>query len=308
MTLEDHLADISRTPMLTCDEEIILGNQIQRMMQVLRDNKIEENISQTNLASSIQNLSIQNKKIVKVGLKARDRMILANMRLVVAVVKKTKTAQIHLSTQDLIQEGTIGLARAAEKFEPGRGYKFSTYAYWWIKQGIIRATEYQEKAIRVPPNVQKLDRQIKDARLKLSIKLDREPTISEIADNVGESIEKIKKTMSFSISMLSLDSIINSGDSHTELIEFIPADTSEETDNLEEISVKLDLILQLISALPENEQNMVKQKYGIGCKPHSTKEIAESNGISKQSARQQQQKIAHKIRYVAKVLKIDLCF
>lgn len=305
MTLEDHLADVTRTPMLTCDEEIILGNQIQRMMQIFRDNNIEENISQVNLEESIKNLSPQQRKVIKVGLKARDRMILANMRLVVTVVKKTKTAQIHLSTQDLIQEGTIGLARAAEKFEPGRGYKFSTYAYWWIKQGIIRATEYQEKVIRVPSNVQKLDRQIKDARSKLSLSLDREPTVSEIAAELGESVEKIKKTIAVSMSIISLDCLVNQNDGQTTLIELIPAEGGEDIEEMESNLEKLSFMLTLISALPDDEQNIVKQRYGIDCKPCSIKEIAESNGITEQAVRQKQQKITHKIKYAARIMKID---
>ena len=161
MSLDDYIADIIRVPMLTCEEEIILGTQVQKMMQVLRENQISEQISQQILLDSVDKFSKEGARAIKSGLRARDRMISANMRLVVAIAKKAKTTQIHLSTQDLIQEGAIGLARAVEKFEPGRGYKFSTYAYWWIRQGVVRATEYQEKAIRLPSNVQKTIRQIK---------------------------------------------------------------------------------------------------------------------------------------------------
>lgn len=303
--IEDYLEDIARVPMLTCDEEIILGNNIQKMMKVLKANNIKEPISGESVSESvIKNLSLEDRKTVKKGLKARNRMILANMRLVVTVAKKTRTGQIHLSLQDLIQEGTIGLARATEKFEPGRGYKFSTYAYWWIKQGIIRATEYQEKAIRVPSNVQKLDRQIKDAKYRLALRLKREPTVEEIAGEIRESAEKVKKVISVSMSIVSLDCMIQQDDSSTALADLIPADSGENIEDAESNAANLDLILILISALSEEEQNLIKQRHGIGCRPCTIKEIAEMTKSSEQSIRQKQQKIAQKIKYAAKIMQV----
>lgn len=309
MSLDDHLEDIARAPMLTCDEEIILGNQIQKMIQVMKKNNIEEPVSNENLSDKvIKNLELEDRKIIKRGLKARSRMILANMKLVVAVARKTKTSQVHLSIQDLIQEGAIGLARAVEKFEPGRGYKFSTYAYWWIKQGMIRATEYQEKAIRVPSNVQKLDKQISDAKYKLLFKLGREPTIFEISNEVGESVEKVKKTIAVSMSIVSLDRMVNQDNSSAALVDLVPAANAEGIEEAESNAANFDLILILISALSDEEQDLIKQRYGIGCKPCSVKEIAEMNGLSEQAIRQKQQKIGQKIRYAAKVMQVNFEF
>lgn len=299
MSLEEYLIDIVRVPMLTCDEEIILGTQIQEMMQALRDNGLEEQVSQENLKESIKTLQPGVRQIVKKGLKARNRMISANMRLVVAVAKKIKTAQIHLTIQDMIQEGAIGLARAAEKFEPGRGYKFSTYAYWWIRQGIVRAGETQEKIIKIPSNVQKTAKQIREAKEKLSNQLSKNPTIAEIAEEIGEDPEKVKKTILLDVAVISLDSKVSHGEDQISLIELIPAGGQEDSSNVKVNSDRLDFLLMLISALTPDEQKLIKQKYGIGCEVVSTKEIAEASGVSEQVVRQRQQKITSKIRYVA---------
>lgn len=306
MSLDEYIADIVRVPMLTCEEEIILGTRVQKMMQVLRENQISEQISQQILLDSVNKLSRESKKTIKNGLRARDRMISANMRLVVAIAKKAKTTQIHLSIQDLIQEGAIGLARAAEKFEPGRGYKFSTYAYWWIRQGVVRATEYQEKAIRLPSNVQKTIRQIKDAKNILSVKLGRPPTVNEIAEEVGDNVEKIRKIILADTFTISLDSNASQADdSSSTLLELISASDLQEFHELEDSHARLDLILMLVSALSNDEQLLIKRRFGIGCEQASIKQIAEENGVSEQTIKQKQHKVISKIRYTATVMKIE---
>lgn len=299
MSLEEYLADIIRVPMLTCDEEIILGTHIQEMMQVLRANGLEEQISQDNLKESTKKLQPKDRQAIKKGLKARNRMIAANMRLVATVARKIKTSQTHLALQDMIQEGAIGLARAAEKFEPGRGYKFSTYAYWWIRQGIVRAGETQERAVRIPSNVQKTARQIREAKEKLSTQSGKNPTIAQIAEEIGEDPEKVKKTVLLDIAVISLDSKVNHGGDQVSLMELIPAGAPESTTEDGDNSARIDFLLMLISALNPDEQELIKQKYGIGCQVVSAKEIAEANGVSEQTIRQKQQKITNKIRYVA---------
>lgn len=299
MSLEEYIADISRVPMLTCDEEIILGCQVQEMMQVLKDNGIYDQISQEILSQSGNNLDANSRKIIKKGLRARNRMVSANMRLVVAVAKKVKTTQVHMTIQDMIQEGAIGLARAAEKFEPGRGYKFSTYAYWWIRQGIVRAGEYQEKTIRVPANVQKMAKRGREAKSILQQMLGREPTPEEIAEQIKEDPEKLKRCILSDPVVVSLDFRARGGSESAALIETLSAEVNEEGQLPDESSSKLELILRLISALPEDERILIKQKYGIGMQALSIKEISEASGVSQQIIRQKQQKITNKIKHVA---------
>lgn len=296
MGLEDQLVDIARVPMLTGEEEIILGTQVQNMMIKLRENGIESQITQQTFAEVEEKLDAKDKRIVKIGLRARERIISANMRLVVTVAKKMKTSQTHMTIQDLIQEGAVGLARAAEKFEPSLGYKFSTYAYWWIRQGIARASEYQEKMIRVPVGIQKMAKNIRDSRDSLLLELGREPTIGEIAKKLDCDAAKIKKIILFDINVTSLDVDRNQDGERIELLEIIPADGDEAP----EINQgKLDLVMLIVGALPESERLLILQRYGIGVEAVSAKEIAEREGTNEQAIRRRQQKISQKIKKVA---------
>ena len=299
MSLDDYLRDIARVPMLTCDEEIMLGNSVQEMIKALRDNGLDEQVLQSNIDSFMEGLDPATKRIVRRGLKARDRMISANIRLVVAVVKKVKTAQVHMSTQDLIQEGTMGLARAAEKFEPGRGYKFSTYAYWWIRQGIVRAGQYQEKAIRIPANVQKTAKQIAETRARLSAKFGKEPTVSEIANEMEEKPERIKKILLLDVVAVSLDCDFESSGDKCSLLDMIPSDQEGEIKEREDSAIRVEFVIKLVNALPQEDREMVKQVYGIGTEPMTIKEIAAANKVSQQSVKQKHQGIVAKIKLVA---------
>lgn len=299
MSLEHQLADIARVPMLTCDEEIILGNRVQDMLKLLRERGISEHVSRENFSQIAENLDQEAKRIIKTGLKARDRMISANMRLVVAVAKKIKTSQLHMTIQDMIQEGAIGLARAAEKFEPGRGYKFSTYAYWWIRQSIARATEHQEKAIKVPAAVQKAAKQIKETREALILELKKEPTVLQIAEKMNEDPERIKKVMLLNASVISLDSGIKRYGDGSGLADILLAN-QESLDYLDE-SPRLDILLRVLDSLPSDEKLLMKQRYGIGMPPLSVKDMAAANKTTEQEIKQRYQEIAKKMKYVANI-------
>jgi RNA polymerase sigma factor (sigma-70 family) len=308
MSLDDYLRDIARVPMLTCDEEIMLGNKVQDMIKVLRDNGLDEQILRDNIVGSIENLQPEARLTIKRGLKARDRIISANMRLVVAVVRRVKTAQIHMSTQDLMQEGAIGLARAAEKFEPGRGYKFSTYAYWWIRQGIVRAGEYQEKTIRVPANVQKAAKQIADTKARLSAELGKEPTILQIASEMKEKPERIKRILLLDVAAISLDCGAESGGDQASLLDAISFGQEKESEDQEESLVRIEFVTKIIDALPDEDRELIKQKYGIGVDPLTIKEIAIANEASQRSVKEKHERIVSKIRVVARMFAPeDLC-
>ena len=305
MSLDDHLRDIARAPMLTCDEEIMLGNSVQEMIKTLEENGLDGQISQSNIATFVKELEPEARRIIRRGLKARSRMISANMKLVVAVVGRVKTTQVHMSTQDLIQEGAIGLVRAVEKFEPARGYKFSTYAYWWIRQGIARASEHQEKAIRIPANVQKTAKQIAEIKARLSTKLGKEPTILEIASEMEEKPERIKRILLLDVATVSFDCGFESGSDQASLLDLIPADQEEEVKERENLTVRAEFAAMLVNALPEEEQELIKQKYGIGTSPMTIKEIAAANNVSQQSIKQKHEKIVNRIKPVARMFAPD---
>lgn len=301
MSLDDYLRDIARVPMLTCDEEIMLGNAVQKMIKTLRDKGLDEQILQSNIASFIEDLDPAARRIIQKGLKARDRMISANVRLVAAVVKKVKTSQVHMSTQDLMQEGVLGLARAVEKFEPGRGYKFSTYAYWWIRQGIVRAGQYQEKTIRIPANVQKTAKQIAKVRARLSATFGKEPTIAEIASDMEENLEKVKRILLLDVATVSLDCVFESSSDNCSLLDLISSDRQGQAEEQENCAIRIEFAVRLVNALPEEDRELIKQKYGIGTDPMTIKEIAAANNVSQQSIKQRHQGIVDRVKLVAKM-------
>ena len=134
-----YLQNIGRVPLLTPAEEIELGNQVQKMMILTEDGQITEKNKE---------FTKQQKRTIKIGRRAKDRMMKANLRLVVSVAKKYQGKGLELL--DLVQEGSLGLERAVEKFDPTRGYKFSTYAFWWIRQSMTRAIACQSRTIRLP--------------------------------------------------------------------------------------------------------------------------------------------------------------
>ena len=160
-----YLRDIGRIPLLEHEEEILLGRKVQRLMTLL-EMKDELSLDNEGLAEAMDVPVKEIKKERRDGERAKEKMVTANLRLVVSVAKKYTKRNMELL--DIIQEGTIGLVRGVEKFDPGRGYKFSTYAYWWIRQGITRAIAEKSRAIRLPIHITENLNRLKKAQRELS--------------------------------------------------------------------------------------------------------------------------------------------
>ena len=175
-SVRSYLRDIGRIPLLEHDEEILLGRQVQRLMEI---QAIEEEDKAAVLGITQKEL----RKQIKDGERAKDKMVTANLRLVVSVAKKYTKRNMELL--DIIQEGTIGLVRGVEKFDPGRGYKFSTYAYWWIRQGITRAIAEKSRAIRLPIHVTENLNKLKKAQRELSQLNGEMPNVFQLSDHLG---------------------------------------------------------------------------------------------------------------------------
>ena len=170
-----YLASIGREPLLTPAEEIELGNQVQAMMQLLEEKN--------------EDPTPHERKIIKIGRRSKERMMKANLRLVVSVAKKYQGKGLELL--DLIQEGSLGLERAVEKFDPTRGYKFSTYAFWWIRQSMTRAIACQSRTIRLPVHLSERLTTIRRVSLDLAHKLGAMPSRQEIAEAIDMPIEEL---------------------------------------------------------------------------------------------------------------------
>ena len=255
-----YLRDIGRIPLLEHDEEILLGRQVQRLMEIKACEELLSNPNKERLADSLGLTIKELKKEIRAGEKAKDKMVTANLRLVVSVAKKYTKRNMELL--DIIQEGTIGLVRGVEKFDPGRGYKFSTYAYWWIRQGITRAIAEKSRAIRLPIHVTENLNKLKKAQRELSQMNGYMPNVFQLSDHLSLTVDEIKDLMCKARQPTSLE--IKIGENRdTALIDLLEDETQLPDMLLDQQFIKED-IRELIKDLPEMQAAVISMRYGIG--------------------------------------------
>jgi len=290
-----YLRDIGRIPLLEHEEEILLGRKVQRLMEIKAVELEMEIKSQDDLAGVLDIPIKELKRQLREGEKAKEKMVTANLRLVVSVAKKYTKRNMELL--DIIQEGTIGLVRGVEKFDPGRGYKFSTYAYWWIRQGITRAIAEKSRAIRLPIHVTENLNKLKKAQRELSQICGETPTVFQLADYLESSVDEIKDLMCKARQPTSLE--IKIGENRdTALIDLLEDETQLPEMLLDRQSVK-ENIRGLIDELPEMQAAVVRMRYGIGedvLEPMSMTAIGQVLNMSRDRVRTLENKAMKHIR------------
>ena len=293
-SVRSYLRDIGRIPLLEHDEEILLGRQVQRMM-VLKEMKKELELDEEGLAGAMDITQKQIKKEMRDGERAKDKMVTANLRLVVSVAKKYTKRNMELL--DIIQEGTIGLVRGVEKFDPGRGYKFSTYAYWWIRQGITRAIAEKSRAIRLPIHITENLNKLKKAQRELSQINGQMPNVFDLAAYLDLTVDEIKDLMCKARQPTSLE--IKIGENRdTALIDLLEDESQLPELILERQYIKED-IRELISDLPEMQAAVVAMRYGIGdemLEPMSMTAIGQVLNMSRDRVRTLEHKALRALR------------
>ena len=290
-----YLRDIGRIPLLEHDEEILLGRKVQRMMQILEVKDEFEGINNTDLAKMLGITEKELRRQMREGERAKDKMVMANLRLVVSVAKKYTKRNMELL--DIIQEGSIGLVRGVEKFDPGRGYKFSTYAYWWIRQGITRAIAEKSRAIRLPIHVTENLNKLKKAQRELSQINGEMPSVFQLAEYLEFTVDEIKDLMCKARQPTSLE--IKIGENRdTALIDLLEDETQLPDKLLETKHIKED-IRSMIRELPEMQAAVISMRFGIGdniVEPMSMTAIGQVLNMSRDRVRTLEQKAIKALR------------
>ena len=258
-TLDKYLSDIAKETLLTADEEVELAQRIKAGDQV-----------------------------------ALDKLVRSNLRFVVSLAKQYQNQ--GLSLQDLINEGNLGLVKAAQRFDETRGFKFISYAVWWIRQSILQAVAEQARIIRLPMNQVGAIAKVKKASSFLEQKLERKPTTKELAEMVDMPDDKVEQLLSFNARHVSTDAPIDEDDDTNFLDIFVQDDVEQTDDAVEQESASM-AIRHSLDRLSEKERTILSMYFGLGTpREYSLEEIAMKLNISRERTRQIRDKALKKLR------------
>ncbi|MBG1266789.1 RpoD/SigA family RNA polymerase sigma factor [Nostoc sp. WHI] len=286
-----YLQEIGRYPMLTADQEIAYGRQVQEIMAIeQRKNELTQQLDReptmVELAVDIEKSETEIAQIQKLGQRAKQKMVTANLRLVVSIAKKYQKR--NLEFLDLLQEGAIGLQRGVEKFDPNRGYKLSTYVYWWITQSITRAIAEKSRTVRLPIHITEQLNKIKKVQRELFQTLGRPANVAEIAETLDLQPSQIRDFLSNSRQPISLD--VKVGDNQdTELNELLPDEGISPNEHITKELLRQDMN-NLLASLKPTQREVLILRFGLENDQELTlAEIGEKLNVSRERVRQIQQ-------------------
>ncbi|MEL6603697.1 MAG: RNA polymerase sigma factor, RpoD/SigA family [Cyanobacteria bacterium J06614_10] len=300
-----YLTGIGKIPLLTKEQEIKLGKTVQQFMAL---EAVKEDLTETlgRTPTKIEwaeqaNLSVPSlNQAIEAGQRAKSKMVRSNLRLVVSIAKKYRGHKLEM--MDLIQEGNIGLDRGVEKFDPMKGYRFSTYAYWWIRQAITRAISETGRTIRLPSHINEKLTKMRKVQRQLAQSLGRPATVSEVAEALSLSVKKVRELRVQSRLPISLDMRIGD-DQNTELGALLEADTQSPEEYATQKLLKRDL-RRLMESLSERQQTVINMRFGLDDGQRKTlSQIGTALNISRERVRQIERQALRSLRRKGKALK-----
>jgi RNA polymerase primary sigma factor len=293
--------EMSRYPLLKPDEEIELAQSVKFLMDAEESRQqLQEKLQRTPtktewaIALGLENERQLENRLYR-GRTAKRKMIRSNLRLVVSIAKRYLNRGVPFL--DLIQEGAIGLNRAAEKFDPNKGYKFSTYAYWWIRQAITRTIANDARTIRLPIHIVEKLNKLKKAQRILKQQLQRNPNERELADELEITPDQLRLLLQLRRQSLSLNHRVGKGED-TELVDLLEDDDLQlPEDKMNEMMMRQEIFAVLSDVLTEREKDVISLRYGLATsQPYTLEEVGGMFNLSRERVRQIQSKAMRKLR------------
>ena len=287
-----YLNEIGQVDLLNADDEKRLGRAIKDGLD-----------ADVQLKRGIGTLGVRDRRalqrVVTDGIKAKDHMVRANLRLVVSIARRYDRKELQLA--DLIQEGNIGLMHAADKYDYEKGFKFSTYATWWIRQSMTRAMADQGRNIRIPGHMMEIVNRVHRAERELASELERDPTPDEVAVRTQMSVEKLLDVMQLALSTTSLDAPVGTDSDDLTVGDTIASgDATNDPSESTERRQLGEAVERTLSDLPERDQDIVSMRFGIGKyegQPHTLEDVAKKMNVTRERVRQIEQKTLARLRH-----------
>ena len=287
-----YLNEIGQVDLLNADDEKRLGKQIKDGLEA------KKQLDETAAALGIRERRALQRTISD-GEKAKEHMVRANLRLVVSIARRYDRKELQLA--DLIQEGNIGLMHAADKYDFEKGFKFSTYATWWIRQAMSRAMADQGRNIRIPGHMMEIVNRVHRVERELASELERDPLPEEVAVRCGLTVDKLLEVMQIAITTTSLDAPVGSDTDDLTVGDTIAS--SDATNDPIESTEKRQLgeaVERTLKDLPERDQEIVMMRFGIGKyvgQPHTLEDVAKIMKVTRERVRQIEQKTLARLRH-----------
>ena len=295
-----YLQLIGRVRLLRPEEEIQLAREISQLLhwehvKISLREKLQREPTSSEWTAACKVSDVKKfRAILHNARRAKERMVAANLRLVVSIAKRYVNR--GMSLQDLIQEGSLGLIRAAEKFDSEKGFKFSTYATWWVKQAVTRAIADHSRTIRLPVHLYDTISAIRKTTRTLNIEIGRSPTEEEIAEKMDMSVEKLRSVLQSAQPTLSLERPLKNDDDASQLSDFIEADQESPEEHVEKSMLRDDLE-NVINSLSPRERDVVRMRYGLDDGRIKTlEEIGQIFSVTRERVRQIEAKAIRKLR------------